>query len=168
MRHVAWLCAALPVLVAACAPKGETAVRDSAAPAAAPVVDVGAVRQAIERANSAFADAVQRGDSAGIVANYADDAMMMMGGTPAWRGRSEIAANAPKTFKSATVKLTTNGVDVGGDYAIETGSYELTAAPPGGKPVTDKGKYVTVWKKQSDGTWKIYRDIANTDVAPKN
>ena len=166
MRYVARLCAALPVLVAACAPKGETAVTDSAATATAPVVDAGAVRQAIERANAQFGEAVQRGDSAGIVANYADDAMMMMAGGPAWRGRTEIAANATKMFKSATVNLTTNSVDVGGDYAIETGTYEMNMTPPGGKPVADKGKYVTVWKKQGDGSWKIYRDIGTTDLPP--
>jgi uncharacterized protein (TIGR02246 family) len=168
MRQAARLCAALPFLVAACAPKGETAVKDSAATAPVPVVDAAAVRQAIEQANTRFEQAVQSGDSAAIVANYADDAMMMMGGAAAWRGRSEIAANAPKAFQSATVKLTTGSVDVGGDYAIETGTYDLTATPPGGKPVTDKGKYITVWKKQPDGSWKIYRDIANTDIPPKS
>jgi len=168
MRYVVRLCAALPVLVAACAPKGETAVIDSAATATAPVVDAGAVRQAIERANAQFGEAVQRGDSAGIVANYADDAMMMMAGAPAWRGRAEIAANAPRAFKSMAVKLTTTSVDIGGDYAIETGTYELTSTPPGEKSVAaDKGKYVTVWKKQGDGSWKIYGDIGTPDLPPK-
>ena len=76
-------------------------------------------------------------------------------------------AKMPKAFASMTSgKLTTNSVDVGGDYAIETGNYELTATPKGGKPVTEKGKYITVWKKQADGSWKIYRDIANSDSPP--
>ena len=170
MRSVAPLCAAVLLFVAACAPKGETAVKDSAAATAAPpVADAAAVRQAIEQANANFVAAVKQGDSTGMVANYADDAVMMMGGMPALRGRSEIGSKVVGMFKAVKggdVKLVTSQVDVAGDYAIETGAYEMTATPPGGKPATEKGKYVTVWKKQSDGSWKIYRDIANTDEPP--
>ena len=169
MRSVAPLCAAVVLFAAACAPKGETAVKDSAATAAAPVVDAAAVRQAIEQANAKFADAVKQGDTVGMVAGYADDAVMMMPGSPAWRGRSEIAKQivaAFKPMKGADVKLTTSQVDIGGDFAIETGTYETTVSSPGGKPMTEKGKYVVVWKKQADGSWKIYRDVGNSDAPP--
>ena len=169
MRSVAPLCAGVLLFAAACAPKGETAVKDSAATAAPPVVDAAAVRQAIEQANANFTQAVKQGDTVAMVANYADDAVMMMEGTPAWHGRSEIAKQiitAFKPMKGAQVKLTTSQVDIGGDYAIETGNYETTVTPPGGKPMTERGKYVTVWKKQADGSWKIYRDVGNSDAPP--
>jgi len=39
----------------------------------------------------------------------------------------------------------------------------VTVTPKGGKLTHDKGKYLTVWKKQADGSWKIYRDINNSD-----
>jgi hypothetical protein len=29
-------------------------------------------------------------------------------------------------------------------------------------PLTDKGNYVTVYRKQPDGTWKLVVDIGNT------
>ena len=29
------------------------------------------------------------------------------------------------------------------------------------------GKYLTILKKQTDGSWKIYRDCFNSDVPPK-
>ena len=77
MRVVALLCAGVALLAAACAPKSETPVKDSAATAAPPVVDVAAVRQAIEQANAKQSDAINRGDSTGLVANYADDAVLM-------------------------------------------------------------------------------------------
>ena len=69
MRVVAPLCAAVALLAAACAPNGETPVKDSAATAAPPVVDVAAVRRTIEDANAKFIDALTRGDSTGMVAN---------------------------------------------------------------------------------------------------
>jgi len=32
-------------------------------------------------------------------------------------------------------------------------------------PWEDKGKYLSVWKRQSDDSWKIERDISNTNIA---
>jgi ketosteroid isomerase-like protein len=34
----------------------------------------------------------------------------------------------------------------------------------GGKPVTDKGKYVVIYKRQPDGKWKIVLDTGNSDL----
>ena len=170
MRSVARLCATIPIFVAACAPKGETAVNDSAATAAPPVVDVAAVKQTIDQTNAKMADALQRADTAVMKTIYDSDAMVMLSEQPAWRGGSEIAAGGAAFFQQVSlsgVKFTTGTVDVAGDYAIETGTYEMTATPKGGKATPDKGKYITVWKKQPDGSWKVYRDISNTDIASK-
>jgi ketosteroid isomerase-like protein len=30
-----------------------------------------------------------------------------------------------------------------------------------GQPTTETGKYVTVWKKQKDGSWKVALDMGN-------
>src|SRR5688500_6211553 len=123
MRSVARLCAALSVLVAACAPR-ETAVTDSAATVAPPVVDVAAVRQTIEQTNAKMVDALQRGDTTAMLANYDNDAVVMISGNPAWRGRSEIATQGAGMFsavKFSNVKFTPSTVDVAGDFAIETG-----------------------------------------------
>jgi ketosteroid isomerase-like protein len=42
----------------------------------------------------------------------------------------------------------------------------MTFNDPTGKTVSDKGKYVTVWKKQKDGSWKVLLDVFNTDLPP--
>lgn len=169
MRVVALLCAGVALLAAACAPKSETPVKDSAATAAPPVVDVAAVRAAIDQANAKAAEAFSKADTAVIFSMYDNDAVTMMTGQPAWRGKEEIRTNGAKVLtavKFSDVKFNTSTVDVGGDYAIETGTYEMTVTEPGKKPMPDKGKYVTVWKKQADGSWKIYRDINNSDAPP--
>jgi ketosteroid isomerase-like protein len=51
-------------------------------------------------------------------------------------------------------------VAASGDLGYTAGTYELTTA--GG---TEKGKYVTNWKKV-DGTWKVIEDIFNADTSP--
>jgi len=49
------------------------------------------------------------------------------------------------------------------DLAYETGVYTFTVNDKQGKPVTTKGKYVVVWKKDIAGTWKAVADIFNAD-----
>ena len=70
---------------------------------------------------------------------------------------------AQMTMKDA--KFHIDDVLVGGDLAVETGTYEWTIQPKKGKAMPDKGKYVTVWQHQGDGSWKIIRDISNSDRA---
>ena len=50
--------------------------------------------------------------------------------------------------------------------AYVMGVYQFTQKDPQGKPVTDHGKTVEVWKKQADGKWKTVVDIFNSDLPP--
>ena len=45
-----------------------------------------------------------------------------------------------------------------GDFAYSTGSYAIA------NPAIDKGKFVDVWKKQADGSWKAAADVINSDL----
>ena len=75
-----------------------------------------------------------------------------------------------KTFAAMTsapgfsLSWTPTKAEVGasGDIGYTAGTYQSTM---GG--VAEKGKYVTVWKKQADGAWKVTEDIFNADEAPK-
>jgi ketosteroid isomerase-like protein len=49
------------------------------------------------------------------------------------------------------------------DLAVETGAFVLSADGKDGKLSASRGKYVCVWKKQPDGSWKAYHDIWNLD-----
>jgi ketosteroid isomerase-like protein len=61
--------------------------------------------------------------------------------------------------------LTASSVETasGGDLAVETGAFVLSADDKQGKPTATRGKYVCVWKRQPDGSWKAYQDIWNVD-----
>jgi len=50
-----------------------------------------------------------------------------------------------------------------GDLAYSPGIYEITVNDSEGNPVTTAGKWVSVWKKQADGSWKVVAHIWNTD-----
>lgn len=60
------------------------------------------------------------------------------------------------------VTWTAAKADVSGDVGYTTGAYEMSMA--GAK---ETGKYVTVWKRQDDGSWKVVEDIFNADAAPQ-
>lgn len=58
-------------------------------------------------------------------------------------------------------------VSAAGDLGYTAGTYQMTANDAAGTPATEKGKYVTMWKKPSGGQWKVVEDIFNSDETPK-
>lgn len=52
------------------------------------------------------------------------------------------------------------------DLGYTTGSFEIHDKSSDGTPVIRKGSYVTIWRKQPDGTWKVALDIGSF-VPPK-
>jgi uncharacterized protein (TIGR02246 family) len=104
-----------------------------------------------------------------IVSHYADDATLMMPGMPIIMGRDAIRSGVTQMYadKNLALSFTTATAQVakGSDLAYTQGTYSMTMTNPKTKKlVTEKGKYLTVYKKQSDGTWKAVEDINNADA----
>jgi hypothetical protein len=59
---------------------------------------------------------------------------------------------------------------VGGIAMIDavTEAHQLALDGANGKPITDQGKDMAVWKKQPDGAWKMVADTFNSDLAVKS
>ena len=49
-----------------------------------------------------------------------------------------------------------------GDLAYEIGQHTLKIQPEGQKLIEMIGKYISIWKLQDDGSWKIHVDISNS------
>ena len=159
----------LSVMLAACATEAndDRTEAERAGSIAAPAPDPAVVRRLIDSSNTALAAALQAEDVAAHNAIYAPDGIVMMSNTPASKGSDAIREHATGMFAGVNftdVKFTTESLEVSGDLAVETGSYAMTITPQGGKAMQDKGKYITVWKRQADGSWKIHRDISNSDL----
>ncbi len=56
------------------------------------------------------------------------------------------------------VTVTTTDVWLDGETAFETGKY-LYKYQNKGKPASDEGRYVAMWKRQKDGSWKLAMDM---------
>ena len=95
---------------------------------------------------------------------YAPDAVVLPPNTEAIRSREEIVSFFG-TFPPIT-DMQFEQVEIGGagDVAYAYGKYTLTMAPEGEEPFTDIGKYIEIWKRQPDGSWKVAFDIFNSDL----
>ena len=99
---------------------------------------------------------------------YSDDAVVLppnmatingkQGARAMWQGMFSVPGFGGG-WKVAKVEVARSG-----DLAYVTGTYELSETDAKGKPMTDKGKYLEVWKKQADGTWKCAIDMFNSDL----
>jgi uncharacterized protein (TIGR02246 family) len=122
---------------------------------------------AIRAAAAAWSQAATAKDLDKAVSFYADDAVQFPNKAPATRGKENIRKNwAPLlALPGPGLSWQTSSVEVAhsGDIAYETGAYNFVTTDKKGKTNDEKGKYVVVWKKQTDGSWKVVVDTDNPD-----
>jgi len=125
---------------------------------------VNEARAGIEAANAKFSAAFEHGDAATVAALYTQDAIVLPPDGEMVKGRQAIGEFWKATSKSGvkSAKLTTVDVGRSGDIAYEVGTVLLTVQPEGKEPATASAKYLVVWKRQADGSWRLHRDIWNS------
>jgi ketosteroid isomerase-like protein len=65
----------------------------------------------------------------------------------------------------AFLSLKDNEVMGYADLAYLRGSYSMTFSLPGvPAPIDEQGKFLQIYRKQGDGSWKITREIYNSDL----
>ena len=124
--------------------------------------------RAIREADIAFSKVAAAKDLERALAFYADEASMLPPHAPIATGKEAIRAVWSQLLANPGFAVSWQPTKVeasrGGDLGYTMGTYELTLHDPQGKPVSDRGKYVEVWKKQPDGTWKAVADIFNSNL----
>ena len=92
---------------------------------------------------------------------FTPDATMAMAGMPAMKGPQAVKDNMGPMMKAPgfdiSWKATQAEVAASGDLGITAGTYALTMNNPAGAPMTEKGNYLTTWRKV-DGAWKVIYD----------
>lgn len=119
-------------------------------------------RQAIDKGNAQWIEAWDKADASLIAVLFADDGILLRRNGKFVKGPQQILAHMKTVLESAGkgVKATVTTVDLwlDGGTAYETGTYSYKYQE-NGKPVNEEGRYVTIWKRQSDGSWKIVTDM---------
>jgi uncharacterized protein (TIGR02246 family) len=117
---------------------------------------------AIEKGNAQWSEGWFKRDAAMVSAIFAEDGVQLTLSGKVIKGRQQIMERQKAAMEGADpgvkVTVTTVNVWVDGDTAYETGKYKYEYVEKG-KPGVDEGRYVTVWKKQKDGAWKLAMDM---------
>ena len=109
--------------------------------------------------------AYDAGDVEAVVAQYADDAVVMPPGAAAVKGHAAIREYLAKDIAGAKaaglvfVLGRVNDIGVSGNMAWHSGDFMVTNKSGA---TVDTGKYLEVWRK-AGGKWRILRDIWNSD-----
>ena len=123
--------------------------------------------QGISATNRQFEAAFLRGDAAGCAAVYTEDAKIMPPDNPAVTGRqaAQQVWQGAITMGVKSISLQTQELEeLGSDRAVERGSATLEIQTEGGQTVQASAKFIVVWKRQADGSWKWDWDCWNMDA----
>jgi len=129
--------------------------------------NIEAESQSIRSEANAWFDAIAKKDLEKTLSFYAADAQYLSAGRAAASTADERRRLWMEDFAipgfSSDESTTTIEVAGSGDLAYQRGTYVLGAEDGQGKPTKSTGKFVVIWKKQSDGKWKAIVDIDNAD-----
>lgn len=156
MKHVSFVTFAIAAtaamaLVSGCARK----VNDPA--------DVRAIRDA----SAAWDKAWNAADCDALASLYAPDAIAMGPNEPTREGRDAIRVSCERFFEQFREKnhSRVDDVLVSGDLAVARGTQVDTTSPKaGGRSTQDKDKWISAFRRQPDGSWKILWEMYNSDL----
>jgi len=141
--------------------------------AANKAVDTAADKSAIAKAHDVLEGAYRTSDCNAMVSAAANDGVFEPPNTPSAKGVDAIRAWCQPLFtqmKTKALTVSNKEIDLSGDIAVDRGDYDWTLTPAkGGADMRSVGRYVTIWHRQADGSWKATRLIWNSsEPAPRS
>jgi uncharacterized protein (TIGR02246 family) len=157
------------LLTLACSPSAPaTSTTDTAAPKAA---DTEADKAAVAAAHDVLEGSYRTSDCNAMASATANDGVFDPPNTPSAKGVDAVRAWCEPMFtqmKTKTLTVSNKQVDVSGDIAVDRGEFDWILTPAkGGADVHSVGRYITIWHRQADGSWKASELIWNSSQAPK-
>jgi|SRR5712671_3785095 len=119
----------------------------------------GQVSAALSREIAAYIEAFKKQDTAAMSNLYAKDVIVVEHDEAARNGRSAIQAMWDENKKDQSLwvdcKIERENTRIVGETAYETGHSVFTFKTKNGELKYLKGQFMTVWRRQSDGNWKV-------------
>ena len=130
--------------------------------------DADSVKKAIQADEAKWNEQFKSKDTEGLVGHYADDAFFAAPGVAGTSGSTNIRQvyATASTDPAFEIHFKSDKIDVSksGDMAYARGKFdEQYTDPKTGKVMSDSGSYITVYKRQDDGSWKAVEDFASAD-----
>jgi uncharacterized protein (TIGR02246 family) len=121
--------------------------------------------EAIREIWRTYCEARVAGDADLWLSLWDPEGIQLPPGSPA-RGKDVLDELVPKGFAAGSVSsmnIYPEEITVAGDWAYSRGTYDSDRVVEG-KAVRVEGKFLTIFRRQPDGSWKIYRDCFNSSV----
>ncbi len=115
--------------------------------------------------------AVKNGYPEAFITYAADEVIIMNENSFPLMGKEEVVDHYTKRkgTKSVLTWYPTKGdIAESDDIGYTFGNWKLTAKDSSGKDLIFEGNYSTVWKKQTDGSWKYVLDCGSSHPEKKN
>ena len=132
--------------------------------------DVAAFEAAVLDAWVTYSATMNAGDVDGWITLWDDNAVRMAPNAPAVHGKAAIRETVSGALLSVDFEeftINNEEVQVFGDFGFARGSYSFVNAMVEDDPVPLEGKYLTILKRQPDGSWKVYCDCFNSNTPPR-
>jgi len=130
----------------------------------------GKASDALLAADAAWMKVYSAKDLEKSVAFFDDEGSMLPSNAPIATGKDALTKSIGSAFATPDYTLSWHANKVGvarsGELGYTSGTYDFSMKDAPGKTISDKGKYLTVWKKEADGTWKVLLDTYNSDLPP--
>ena len=136
-------------------------------------VDVEADIAAIKEIINQYQVACNTGDFDLWISLWADDGIQMPPDTPAIIGKEQIREGNKPAFDQMNLDIAITSIEdakVYGDLGLTRCTYTMKMTPKAGGDTINAvpdGKALTLYQRQSDGSWKIVYDCFNSNVPPK-
>jgi ketosteroid isomerase-like protein len=123
---------------------------------------------ALRKADEDWSAAARSRSAPAWIAFYGPDAMVLPPNGKAATTEADIAKAIKGLMALPDLSMSWRPVKVeiskSGDLGYIQGTYDLSFTGPKRRKVSDHGKYIEVWRKQPDGSWKCIVDIWNSDL----
>jgi len=117
---------------------------------------------AVYKGNAQWTGGWKKGDAVMVAAIFTEDGFQLSQNGKVIKGRQQILERQKSAMQGVDsgviVTVTTLNVWLPGETAYETGKYKYKYKEKG-KPGMDVGHYVTLRKRQNEGSWKLYMDM---------
>ena len=147
----------------------EPSFGSNAAPVANPLADTSVTpgKALLFELEAKFAKATAEGGGKAFAGFFADDGATLANGQTAVHGRDAIAKNA--TWLSKDYQLVWTPTEAvmspAGDMGYTWGHYEGHSKDPDGNSKVTTGRYLTIWRRNADGSWKVLLEASQEEPA---
>jgi ketosteroid isomerase-like protein len=121
-------------------------------------------------ADRAFNDATALEGASGWVSFFSEEGAMVSEGIGEIRGKDAIKARMEPAFADPSFSLTWDPyraeVSAEGDFGFTVGRYQSMLGEGEEATVLGQGLYVSIWRREAGGVWKVMMDLGNPTDGP--